>query len=146
MDHQERNSHSKEECRLVGQLQKELTNLKIQKASLILHSHTFNKLIRDLNNRIQDIRRVLTARQKTYSKLQNANELLKVNHELLTLELHEESVYNTYMNYAYTATTNEHQQAEDVPDDEHGSVPIDVILRLNGEPYSIALPPQLTEP
>ena len=132
-------NHKHEES--VKELQKELTNLKIKKASLILHSQTFNKLIRDLNNRIQHTQRILTTKEKTHSKLQNANELLKVNHELLTLELQEQTIYTT----SYINNNDNEQQVDDIPDEQE-TVPIDVILRLNRESHSISLPFHLHNP
>ena len=131
------NSNNKHEER-VKELQKELTNLKIKKASLILHSQTFNKLIRDLNNRIQHTQRTLTTKEKTYTKLQTENEHLKLTHEQLTLHLHDQT----------TTHTNEQQQQHlsDISDDDHSTLPIDIILRLNSEPHSISLPPPFPNP
>jgi chromosome segregation ATPase len=133
----------------VKELQKELTNLKIKKASLILHSQTFNKLIRDLNNRIQHTQRILTNKERTYTKLQNENEHLKVTHDLLTLHLHDQTTTHTVTSTSTNTNTNTNEQHylyDYIPDDDHSTIPIDIILRLNSEPHSISFPPPLHNP
>jgi chromosome segregation ATPase len=139
-------NNKKHDERVKG-LQKELTKLKIKKASLILHSQTFNKLIRDLNNRIQHTQRILTTKERTYTKLQNENEHLKATHNLLTLHLHDQTTSYTVTSTSINTTTNEQQHLyDDIPDDDHSTIPIDIILRLNSEAHSISLPPPLHNP
>ena len=133
----------------VKELQKELTNLKIKKASLILHSQTFNKLIRDLNNRIQHTQRILTTKERTYTKLQTENEHLKVTHDLLILHLHDQTTTHTVISTSTNTNTNTNEQHylyDDIPNDDHSTIPIDIILHLNSELHSISLPPPLHNP